>query len=58
MNKETKPQAENVTELPRAEQTQKQKQPTPEQQALYNLVQLAGVAVNGYAEIISRKLND
>ena len=56
MNKETKPQPENVTELPRAEQTQKQ--PTPEQQALYNLVQLAGVAVNGYAEIISRKLND
>jgi hypothetical protein len=55
MNKETKPQAENVTELPRAEPT---KAPTPEQQALYNLVQLAGVAVNGYAEIISRKLND
>jgi hypothetical protein len=31
---------------------------TIEQQALYNLVQLAISAVNGYAEILGRKIND
>jgi len=51
----TNKKPDNVTEL---NQEQPPKAPTLEQQALYNLVQLAISAVNGYAEILGRKIND